>query len=607
MQEKYIKQLSKEFHNVNEVKSEILNLKTILTLPKGTEFFFSDLHGEYDLFNHLLRSASGIIKKKIDLLFSDNLNDNERLYLAHLIYYPHHQLPDSYTKEWYIKKLIELIQLTRFISKKYTRSKVSKKLPDQYRYLITEMMNIQDEQYFLDIVDMLYEIHDQENFLCLLCQTIRSLCIDQIHIIGDIFDRGPRPDYIVDELSHFSQVDIQWGNHDISWMGAACGNLALIANVIRISLKYNNLDVLEDGYGINLRVLSDFAKEIYENDKCINFYPHVYDENRYDRISKELLSKMHKAITIIQLKLENQLIQKHKDYNIEYIDWLNNRDYQPADENMFDSYELTAKEKNLMFTLQSSFLHSIKLQKHIKYIYSKGSMYKISNNNLLFHGCIPMNKDGSMRDVCIDNQYYSGKKLLDKCETIARKAFYFKDEDSIDFMWYLWCGKDSPLFGKNRMLLFENYFIKNHGMIEEYDPYYQNINNEYICHTILQHFDISGHIINGHVPVKEKEGESPIRGNGKALIIDGGLSKAFFDKTGISGYTLIYDSRHLYLAKHKMFDYNAKINLECLTPQIDVIETYKRIKNKDIDIGKQLQERIKDLEKLLRAYQSGLL
>ncbi|WP_300082332.1 fructose-1,6-bisphosphatase [uncultured Thomasclavelia sp.] len=633
METRYLELLAEKYRNIDEVTAEIMNLGTILSLPKGTEFFFSDLHGEHLAFIHLLKSASGVIKNKIDLLFEKQLSLIQRQQLAHLIYYPKEQLekinPDD---QWYELTIYYLIALARFCSSKYTRSKVSKKLPKQYSYVITEMLSCHNDQYineyYHDIISNIIMIDNAKSFIIALCQFIRDICIDNIHIIGDIFDRGPRPDLIIDELMQYDQVDIQWGNHDISWMGAACGNQALIANVIRIALSYNNFDLLEDGYGINLRPLSEFAREVYQDDDCLKFYPHELDDNLYDQVNVKLTAKMHKAITIIQLKLEGRLIENHPEYQMNHQIWLKqidfdnkivnfqNQIYQLSD-NYFptvDSNEplkLTEKEEQLMKILTASFTHSKRLQQHIEYLYRYGNMYKIINGNLLFHGCIPLDKSGKLRKVNVDGKDYQGKELLDKFEEKINLAYYQNNQDAIDLMWYLWCGKNSPLFGKSKLALFEKYFIQESKLINEIkNSYYKWIEQEQTCKMILKCFDLdsnTGHIINGHMPVKTVAGEKPVKANGRLYVIDGGISKSYHSKTGTAGYTLIFDSQHLQLAKHLPYHDLAKDGLMCLTPEVEIMETNSRIKNRDCDVGKELSRQLQDLKELLFAYRNGII
>lgn len=634
---KYLELLSLKFKNIQEVTSEMMNLSTILTLPKGTEFFLSDLHGEHKAFVHLMRSASGVIKKKIDLLYKNELNEIERQSLAHLIYYPREQMEQlklsvEERKIWYEKTIYQLIHVAKFCSTKYTCSKVKKKMPPAYAYVITEMLNCHNDEYiqdyYYDIIQMILSIENAEAFIEVMCQFIRHICIDHIHIIGDIFDRGARPDLIIDELMKYEHVDIQWGNHDISWMGAACGNKALIANVIRIAISYNNFDLLEDGYGINLRPLSEFARDVYGNDPCCHFIPRILDENQYDPIDSHLAAKMHKAITIIQMKLEGQIIAKHPEYQMDHLQWLKQIDYDNytvsylgkkyvLNDHYFPTVHplspltLTPQEKQLMNAIEASFAHSQRLHDHIQFIYQHGNMYKIMNGNLMFHGCIPLNEKGKLRSVKIHHHLKSGKELLDYFEEIVNKAYCLKDgDDYVDDMWYLWCSKDSPLFGKSKLAVFEKYFIDDQSTHQEiFDPYYQWIEKEETCQMIFKHFqlDKDSHIVNGHVPVEMKKGERPVKANGRLYVIDGGISKAYHEKTGIAGYTLIFDSQHLQIAMHSPFDIAAKEGLLCLTPEVEITETKPRIKNRDCDIGKVLSSQLTHLHYLLKAYREGII
>lgn len=635
MEQRYLELLAHRFVNKQEVISEIINLKTILSLPKGTEFFFSDLHGEHSAFLHLLKSASGVIKDKIDLLFQCQLSSLEREKLAHFIYYPQKQLEllplqGTLRKRWYEKTIIYLIQLAKFCSTKYTRSKVYKKLPKEFAYIMQEMLSCYESEYMLDyyhqIIVSLLEINCIEIFMISLCEFIQRICIDYIHIIGDIFDRGPRPDLIIDELMTYDQVDIQWGNHDISWMGAACGQPALVANVVRIALSYNHLDLLEIGYGINLRALSDFAREVYQTDSCLSFQPHVLDKNKYDKADLDLVAKMYKAITIIQLKLEGQLIHRYPNDYQDKVIWLEKIDFQsknvkfmtktyPLKDDFLPTVShvtpliLTKKENQLMETLIYSFQKSQRLQNHIHFLYTHGHMYKTMNQNLMFHGCIPLDHNGNFKEILIQGKILKGKALLDELQCIAKRAYYEHKQEDIDMMWFLWCSSSSPLFGKSQLTLFEKHFLDDkHLQQENMDPYYKWIEKESTCQMILNHFGITkGHIINGHVPVRIKDGQKPIKANGLLYVIDGGISKTYQEKTGNAGYTLIFDSQHLKLAQHLPYQKSAKEGLLCLTPKVEIIQTYLRIKNKDCDIGNVLKSQINDLKELLVAYQKGIV
>lgn len=637
----YLKLLSKEFPNERKAGAEIINLRAICSLPKGTEYFFSDLHGEYRSFIHLLRSSSGIVRDKIQETFGNLLSESEQLELANLIYYPQAIL-ESYkannknSAEWQKITINRLVRICKVVSHKYTRSKVRKKMPADYAYAIDELLHLNENDadkklYYQEILNSIVDINTGNAFIIALCELIQNLTIDSLHIIGDIFDRGPRADFIMDELMRFHDVDIQWGNHDVSWMGAAAGNLACIATVLRIATSYNTFDVLEDGYGINLRPLSMFAAEVYGDDPCELFKPHLLDENLYDEVNPELAAKMCKAISIIEFKVEGQLIKRHPEYHLENrllldkIDFkkhtvkIDGKEYKLKDTNFptidpKNPYELSDAEKDLMNALRFSFVHSQLLDKHIRFIYSHGSMYKICNNNLLFHGCIPMNEDGSFMKIKTPFGAYSGKALFDFLNQKIVDAYFLVDPakadekaDAEDLTWYLWCGPNSPLFGKDKMATFERIFLDEKELyVENYNPYYKLSQKEEIVNKILEEFGLDpsvAHIINGHVPVKVKKGESPVKAAGKLFIIDGGLSKAYHAQTGIAGYTLIYNSKHLALAEHKPFD-PSKEN----TPEIKVVERMKqRILVKDTDNGKELLAQISDLKDLLEAYHNGLI
>ena len=631
--------LSKEYPNIQAASAEVINLNAIKCLPKGTEYFFSDLHGEYEGFSHLLRSASGVIRTKIEDLFGRSISLEEREFLAELIYYPEHVLKnlklnkkegDKQREEWERIILYRLIRVCKKSSTKYTRSKVRKKMPPEYAYILDELLHadegIDKEYYYQEIIQSIIDMGSSESLIIAICTLIQDLCIDQLHIIGDIYDRGPRPDIIIDELRRFHAVDIQWGNHDISWMGAACGNYALVANVVRMAVHYNNFDLVEDGYGISLRALSTFATEVYGEDDCKHFIPNVWDENKYAPVSLELAAKMHKAITIIQFKLEGQLIKAHPEYdmeeracllNIDYEKGIyrqNGREYPIKDMNFptidpADPLKLTKGEQELITVLRNAFKHSSALQRQMQYVYSHGSLYKCVNNNLLYHGCIPMTKDGEFEEFSVNGETYKGKALMDWINNMVNRAFYYKEKgpkrkQAVDFMWYLWCGSKSPVFGKNRMSTFEQYFLDAPAPKKEvYNPYYELSRKEEICDKILAEFGLGGahsHIINGHVPVKMKDGESPIRGNGKLFVIDGGISKAYQSKTGIAGYTLIYNSRTLNLAQHRPYSEHTQ------TPKVSVIEVmHPRVTVNDTDIGKQLARQTEELTELIQAYRLG--
>lgn len=636
---RYLKLLAKEYPTIDSVASEMINLSAIRSLPKGTEYFFSDLHGEYEAFLHMLKSASGIIKKKIDLIFGKTVANAEREKFANLIYYPDKEIKllselNLITDEWKRLTIHRLILVCEAVSAKYTRSRVRKAVPKDFVYILDELLNVTDDVnkdfYYEEIINTIIDTEIAESFIIALCRLIQSLAIDKLHIIGDIYDRGPRADIIMDELMSVHDVDIQWGNHDISWIGAASGNYALIANVIRISMRYNNFDVLEDGYGLNLRALAVFAGETYKDDACSLYYPNTLDDNIYDPVGAELVAKMHKAITIIQLKLEGQLIKKHPEWEMQqrglfckvdfsdYTITLNEKVYSLKDRyfptvDRDNPLALSDGEKKLMQVLANSFLHSKKLQEHVKFLLVKGSMYHVCNSNLLFHGCIPMDEKADLQSVHINGKIYKGKSLLDKLDEMVNRAYFLHEntaekEYACDFMWYLWCGPKSPLYGKDKMAFFERYYIDDTSLHKEkYNDYYTFSENVDVCDNILKMFGIDeskGHIINGHVPVKIKNGESPVKAGGKLFVIDGGISKAYQKATGIAGYTLIYDSHSLSLAEHQPFIFGESEH----TPAIHLVEKLEHRANiSDTDKGEEILEKINDLRELLKAYQSGMI
>lgn len=636
MDKKYLTLLSNKFPTIDSVISEIVNLSAIRSLPKGTEYFFSDIHGEYEAFLHMLRSASGMIKIKIDKTLSKTVSSAEREELAHLIYYPDKHMKrlreqGQLTDEWRRLTIYRLILVCETVAAKYTRSRVRKRTPKDLVYIVDELLNVTDdvikEYYYDEIISTIIDTGLADRFISSLCEIIRSLSIDNLHIIGDIYDRGPRADIIIDELMKIHNVDIQWGNHDISWMGAASGNRALIANVIRISMRYNNFDVLEDGYGLNLRALAVFAGAAYKDDDCALFLPQTLDDNIYDHVDTALVAKMHKAITVIQLKLEGQLIERHPEWNMNERDIFRKVDFRKGtvtldgvEYKLMDSYfptvcaddplALTDEENELMTVLANSFMHSEKLNAHMRFLYSKGSMYKTINGNLLFHGCIPLDSSGQLQSINISGKQYSGKAMLDKLDEIVNKAYFLKDgaekDYASDYLLYLWCGACSPLYGKDKMAFFERYFLDNKELQREnYNAYYHFSEHSEVCGQILEMFGIDpqcGHIINGHVPVKIKNGESPVKADGRLFVIDGGISKAYQKATGIAGYTLIYDSHSLILAEHKPFIAGESEH----TPEIHLVEKLEHRANiSDTDKGAELLEQINDLRELLAAYRSG--
>ena len=635
----YLKLLSREYPNIRAAASDIINLQAICGLPKGTEYFFSDLHGEHEAFIYLLRSSSGIIREKIRETFGHIISEEDEVRLANLIYYPEKMInqikqANEYTEDWQKTAVYRLVQICREVSSKYTRSKVRKKMPKEFSGVIDELLYVDNTddnktEYYSELINTLIDVRVADSFIVVICSLIRSLTIDNLHILGDIFDRGPRPDIILEELMHFHDVDIQWGNHDISWMGAATGNRACICNVLRMALGYNGFDVLEDGYGINLRPLSMFAERVYRDDPCTCFLPQILDKNIYDAVDPKLAAKMHKAIAVLQYKEEGQIIKRHPEYGMEERILLSairydrgtvtidGKEYPMRDMNFptvdpADPLRLTDEEEELLHTLELSFRHNARLHEHVRFLYSNGSMYKCCNSNLLYHGCIPMTENREFDGLMVGGKMYRGKELMDFIDTQVKNA-YFLPEDAPekeacrDFMWYLWCGAKSPLFGKEKMTTFEHYFIEDNATHKEaMNPYYQLSEEEETCDMILKEFGLptkGSHIINGHMPVKIKSGETPIRAGGKLFIIDGGLSKAYQERTGIAGYTLIFNSHHLALAEHKPFDPERE-----RTPKVYIVEKMqKRITVADTDEGKELAGRIEDLKELLKAYRSGLL
>ena len=645
----YLRLLSRQFPNRQSAVTEIINLNAILELPKGTEYFFSDIHGEDKAFIHLLRSSSGMIRSKIRELFGKSMAEREQSELAALIYYPKRKLkktereflseedPEGFL-EWQRLSIYRLIRLCRYVSSKYTRSKVRKKIPKSYVYIIEELLQVDETQddkqiYYRSIVNTIVSIGSGKNLITVLCDLIHNLSIDSLHIIGDIFDRGPHPDLVMEELRKYKDVDIEWGNHDISWIGAFCGNTACVCNVVRIALSYNHFDLLEDSYGINLRPLSMFAQDVYGEDPCSRFQPHLLDENEYDSVSPELAARMHKAIAIIQFKLEGQLILRHPEYEMEDRLLLQRIDFAKGVLSLYgkeiplldksfptldpsDPYRLTPAEQKLVDTLASSFRHSQLLKKHVRFLFAHGQLYKIVNQNLLFHGCIPLRKDGSFDEIYIRGKSYAGRALMDLFNQKIRDAYFLHGDDpeeardhaeAVDLLWYLWCGKRSPLFGKSRIATFERYFTEDPELRHEsMNPYYALSASRETVERILQEFGISpeqGHIVNGHVPVKEKEGELPYRAGGKLFVIDGGLSRSYHQKTGIAGYTMIFNSRSIAIASHKPFSEGHESS-----PKVDIIQHFDpRIQVADTDTGTMLKKQISELEELLLAYQEGLI
>jgi len=637
---KYLRLLSDHYKNIQAASTEIINLEAILSLPKGTEHFLSDIHGEYETFSHVLANASGVVRKKIDDVFGKSIRLKDKKTLATLIYYPEDKLDlllkdEEDPDEWFALTLQRLIIVARAAASKYTRSKVRKAMPPDFSYIIEELLNESGEEkedYFEGIINTIIRIDRAEAFIIAICKFIQRLLIDRLHIIGDIYDRGPYAEKVMERLVNYHSVDIQWGNHDILWMGAASGNRALIANMIRISLRYNNTDTLEDAYGINLMPLATLAMDVYGKDPCKQFAPKTSEDSK----DLELIKKMHKAIFIIQCKLEGQIIARNPAFNmkdrllLDKIDFekgtvkINKKEYKLLDNyfptiNKENPYELTAEEESVMEKLSNSIKNSKRLQDHIDFLFSHGSMYLTFNENLLYHGCIPMTENGEFASFEIEGVSYSGKALCDQFDRVARKAhhhrFQRKHDSSSDYLWYLWCGKSSPLFGKTKMTTFERYFLAEEETYKEVaNPYYSLVyDNEKYCNAILKEFGLTGsnsHIVNGHIPVKVKKGETPIKANGKLFVIDGGMSKPYQKVTGVSGYTLIYNSYGMVLVEHKFFDSRQKAILEdkdIVSQRIYIEENAKRKRVRETDIGKNILLQIKDLKMLLDAYKMGLI
>ena len=644
----YLKMLAKQYPNVQAASTEIINLQAILNLPKGTEHFISDVHGEYEAFQHILNSASGVVREKIDDLFGSSVSRADRDQLATLIYYPRDKLEEiaretEDMREWYRITFHRLIEVCRLVSSKYTRSKVRKAMPQEYAYIIDEMLHTHYEDsdkrdYYENIINTIIDIDRASNFLIEMCELIKRMAVDHLHLVGDIFDRGPGADIILDSLMDYHSVDIQWGNHDILWMGAASGSRTLVATVLANSLRYNNLDVIETGYGISLRPLSVFADEVYRDSDVKQFAVKIASEEEahYTEKGKLQLARMHKAITILLFKLEGQKILRNPGFGMEdrllldKIDYerktvnINGTDY-PLEDTDFptvdpkDPYALTEEEDQLINQLTRSFLHSEKLQRHVRFLYSKGSIYRVFNGNLLFHGCIPMTEDGQLMSFSIGCKNLSGKEFLDYCDLTARRAYYSKPgskerEFGMDFLWFLWAGRNSPIFGRDRMTTFERRLIKDEDTwTEPKNAYYHYYNDPAVCDDLLRQFGLEGphcHIINGHVPVKSKKGESPIKGGGKLLVIDGGFCKAYQKTTGIAGYTLIYNSACLRLVSHQPFggrDNAIRGNQDIASTSVIFERMEHRMKIAETDVGRQLQEQIRDLMDLLAAFRSGAI
>ena len=646
---RYLQLLAQSYPTIAEASGEIINLEAILNLPKPTEHFISDPHGESDAFNHVLRNASGYVKRKVEDIFGTSLRKAEKKELCTLIYYPEQKLQiikstESNLADFYVITLNQLIRICREVSSKYTRSKIRKELPPEFGYIIEELLHESDssyadkkQQYYNVIVRSIIETQRADDFIIAISKLIQRLAIDRLHILGDIFDRGPGAHLIMENLCNYNHFDIVWGNHDIEWFGAAAGNRACIANVLRLSLRYGNLATLEDGYGINLLPLATFAMDTYNNDPCEVFSAlSTNKENGHDEKTRRLIAMMHKAITVIQFKEEARIIERRPEFEMDdrkllhCIDQqkgtctINGVEYDMKDKHFptidkNDPYRLSTEEELLMTKLSHSFKTSEKLKRHVKCLLARGGMYSISNSNLMFHASVPLNEDGSLKDVEIRGKKYKGLDLMKKTGHIVREAFNndCNEEErlfAIDYIWYLWCGKNSPLFDKDKMTTFERYFIEDPSAHTEKKGYYYLYNNdEKIIDMILDSFGVLGehrHIINGHVPVRTIKGETPVKANGKLLVIDGGFSKAYQPKTGIAGYTLTYHSRGFDLVQHQPFHSaeEAIKNGDDIRSSTQIVEmNSKRMLVKDTDKGKILKAKINDLKKLLYAYRNGFI
>ena len=641
LEEKYLEGLSELFPSIAAASTEIINLQAIVNLPKGTEHFLTDIHGEYEAFAHVLKNGSGSVKRKVDDVFANTMSSRDKQTLVTLIYYPREKMErireeEQNMDDWYKIMLYRLIEVAKRSASKYTRSKVRKALPKDFAYvieeLITEKSGMTDkESYYNSIISTIIQIGRAEEFIVALCELIQRLVVDHLHIVGDIYDRGPGPHLIMDKLMEYHSVDIQWGNHDILWMGAAAGQKCCIANVIRICARYGNLDILEDGYGINLLPLATFAWKQYAKDPCECFLLKGQDNCKPQEL--ELNMKMHKAISVIQFKIEGQAAELYPEFGFQrrnFLDKINYEEgtitiggkiYQLLDDyfptiDPKNPYQLSAEEEEIMNRLVKAFQSCEKLQRHMRFLLNKGSLYKIYNSNLLYHGCVPLNDDGSLRKVKIYGKSYQGRTLYDVMESYVRKGFFAVDPNEKkkgrDLMWYIWQGANSPLFGKDKMATFERYFLAEKELWKEKkNAYYLLLEDENVMNGILDEFGLDreiSHIINGHVPVKTKNGENPVKCGGKVLVIDGGFSKAYQKETGIAGYTLIYNSYGLILAAHDPFESTeAAIEKErdIHSDSVIVKRTLERKTVGDTDVGKVLKERIADLEALLDAYRSG--
>ena len=645
---RYLQLLSRSFPTIADASTEIINLEAILNLPKGTEHFLTDIHGEYEAFQHVLKNGSGAVKRKVNEIFGNTLRENEKKELCTLIYYPEEKLQlvkarEAELDDWYLITLNQLVKVCQNVSSKYTRSKVRKALPRDFSYIIQELLHESSvdpnkHAYINVIISTIISTKRADAFIVAMCNLIQRLTIDSLHIVGDIYDRGPGAHIIMDTLCDYHNVDIQWGNHDILWMGAASGNDACMANVIRLSMRYGNLSTLEDGYGINLLPLATFAMEAYADDPCTAFAPKTnYADSNYSEKTLRLISQMHKAITVIQLKLEAEIIDRRPDFGMDNrkllhrIDWkrgvlvYEGKEYPLRDTHFptvdpADPYRLSDEELEIVNKIHASFVNSEKLKKHMRCLFTYGGMYLVCNSNLLYHAAVPLNADGSFKHVRIGGKEYWGRHLLEKADQLVRAAYFDEDDDgkrqfAQDYVWYMWCGPDAPSFDKDKMATFERYFLTDKEAQKETKGHYYTLRNEAgVCDNILREFGVEpgphAHIINGHVPVKTLKGEKPVKAGGKLLVIDGGFSKAYQPETGIAGYTLVYHSHGLQLVQHEPFQSRQKAieegqDIKSTTFLVEF--NSQRMMVKDTDKGVELRAQIKDLEKLLVAYRTGFI
>ncbi len=647
----YLRLLAKTYKNAAETATEIINLEAILNLPKGTEHFLADIHGEHEAFQHVLKNASGDIRRKVTELLGDELNERQLRDLCTLIYYPEEKLAllreeaavkgGELSVSWYSITIRYLVLICQNISSKYTRSKVRGVLPKEFSYIIQELLHESEgmrnkNRYVSSIVDTIIDIGEADHFIAALCTVIQRLAVDRLHIVGDLFDRGTGSHLVMDALEQYQNFDIQFGNHDVLWIGAASGNVACMANILRICMRYGNLSVLEDGYGINLLPLAIFAMEVYKDDPCDAFGPRLEENVTLSEKTRRLIAQMHKAISILQFKLEAEIIRRRPEFGMDDrllldkadlqkgICRIGGRRYTMSDTFLptvdpSDPYRLSIEEQELIEQIRHSFLTSEKLKKHIRLLLDNGSMYLVSNGNLLYHASVPMNADGTFRDVTIMGETFHGRSLLDRIDKLIREAAFGNKllpqvVEAVDYLWYLWCGKDSPLFDKDKMTTFERYFLKDKASWKETKgAYYAFRDDPTAVERILEEFDVRGthrHIVNGHTPIHTAKGESPLKAGGKLIVIDGGFSKPYQHVTGIAGYTLVYHSRGMQLVEHQPFTSTE----DAIRKGTDIRSTRhlvemrtQRIMMRETDKGREIAARIDDLRRLLFAFRTGLI